>query len=354
MLKKYSFNFVFISFFCVFFCTTCLRSPEKKGSTSPYPAKIRIGTIRVANDKTVMKTLGIFERALENTGIKTEYIFFDSGTSANIAFSAGAIDFAEMGYTNSVIALARGIDVKCIWIHEVLGENEALVVQKNRGIKSAADLKGKKIATPFASTSHYSLMKALEISSLEKTDVKLLDMDTVDIVSAFERGDIDAAYSWEPTLSLIREKGEVLLTSKDLAKKGFMTVNVELVRRKFAEKYPELVTLYISSLAKAGEIYENTPEVAIKAASEALHIKYEQAAIQMKGSEWLSLKEEISRDYLGKNGGRGRFHAVFYDTAKFLQGEKKLKKIPTLDEIDSFIAKKYIEETLLNYQGTKK
>lgn len=319
---------------------------SRKRENSRYPSKIRIGTIRVANDKTVMRSLKIFEEALEEKGIKSEYIFFDSGTSANVALSSGGVDFAEMGYTNALIALARGIEVKCIWIHEILGANEALVAQKNRGITTVSDLKGKVIATPFVSTSHYSLMKALDIYGVKKSEVTLLDMDSVDIVSAFEQQNIDAAYSWEPTLTKLKEKGHTLLTSEDMAALGFMTANVELVRTKFAKKYPTLVTLYISSLAKAGEVYENNPEIAVKAAAKALNITYEQASSQMKGTKWLSLKEEISADYLGDGTKAGKFAFVFYDTAQFLQSERKLKNIPSLNEIGEFIESKYIKSAL--------
>ena len=339
-MKKKVLMIIFI--FTFVFVTGCSSNIQENG----LPKKIKIGTIRVANDKTVADRLNIFKKIFNKKGIDVELMFFDSGTSANIAFSSGAIDFAEMGYTNSVVALSRGINVELIWIHDVLGENEALVVQKGRNINNIKDLKGKKIATPFASTSHLSLVKALELNGISKHDVTLLDMNTVDIVAAWKRGDIDAAYSWEPTLSNLKKTGTVLTTSKELAEKGITTVNIDLVNKDFSKKYPELVSNYISALAEAGEIYKNSPDKAIKAAAESLRITEVEAKSQMNGSMWLSRKDLLSKDYFGTSKDPGNFINIFYDTGKFLNDERKIKKVPSIEEIKKFINPIYIEKSL--------
>lgn len=92
-----------------------------------------------------------------------------------------------MGNTNGIIALSRGLDVELIWLHEILGEIEALAVRKDSGIEKVEDLAGKSIATTFASTSHYSLLQVLNEAGIAD-QVQLLDMQTVDIVAAWERG----------------------------------------------------------------------------------------------------------------------------------------------------------------------
>lgn len=339
MVNKFKLFLVMMS---IILLASCSSSFQENG----LPRKIRIGTIRVANDKTVAHELGLFQKAFEPLGIEVELIFFDSGTSANIAFSSGAIDFAEMGYTNSVVALSRGIEVELIWIHEVLGENEALVTPHNRNIRSIKDLKGKKIATPFASTSHLSLIKALEFNGLSKEDVTLLDMNTVDIVSAWKRDDLDAAYSWEPTLTELKETGNVLITSKELAEKGVTTTNIELVHRKFSKKYPQLVKLYLSVLDQAVKIYKENPTHAIQAAADRLEITYDEAKSQMEGTQWLSLDQEISSAYFGTTENPGNFIDIFYETGVFLNTEKKIRHIPTLSEIESFINTSYIEDLI--------
>jgi len=318
----------------------CRRSDDSK------PDKIKVGTIRVPDDKTVAFELGFFKEYFESKGIEVELIFFDSGTAANVAFASGDLDFAEMGYTNAVVALNRGLDVELIWIHEVLGSNEALVVKEGKNIKNIADLKGKTIATPFSSTSHYSLMKALELEGLTARDVKLLDMNTEDIVASWSRGDLDAVYTWEPTLNEVKKTGKVLTDSAQLAEKGITTVNIELVNKQFSNKYPELVKDYIIALDTAVKEFKENPNNAIEAASKHLGVKKDLIKRQMESTIWLRSDQQLEKKYLGTNKTPGDFNKTFLETAKFLQNEKKIDKIPSMEEIDEFINTDYIEKSL--------
>lgn len=315
---------------------------DSKKEAEGQPKEVTIGIIRVPNDKTVVMKEKYFDEYFADKGIKTKFMFFDSGVAANQAFSSGAIDFAEMGYTNGVVALATDIPVELVWIHEVLGTNEALVVQEDSNINKIEELKGKKVATPFSSTSHYSLLNALKSKGLEK-DVTLLDMQTSEIVAAWERGDIDGAYTWEPTLSELKETGRVLIDSKQLAEEGYLTANIELVHQDFAKKYPELVSDYLTALNEAVTLYREQPEKAIKSAAEQLEITEEDAKEQMEGTTWLSIKDQLSDAYLGTNDKPGQFTTVFYDTAVFLNEQGAISKVPTKEAVEKFINTEYLE-----------
>ena len=181
-------------------------------SQESLPKEINIGILRVPNDENIAIRQSIFDKYFTESGIKCNFIVFDSGVDANKAFASGSIDFATMGNTNAIVALSRGLDVELIWIHEVLGDIEALAVKNGSNINKVEDLAGKKIATPFASTSHYSLLNALKIAGIEDK-VQLLDMQTADIVAAWERGDIEAAYTWQPSLGELLKTGKTIITS---------------------------------------------------------------------------------------------------------------------------------------------
>ncbi|MDF0478741.1 MetQ/NlpA family ABC transporter substrate-binding protein [Vagococcus sp. PNs007] len=318
---------------------------KEEAGKDALPKEVNIGIIRVPNDKQVAISEDYFKEYFEDKGIKTNFMFFDSGVAANQAFASGSIDFAEMGYTNAVVALSTDIPVKLIWLHEILGSNEALVVPKDSKAKEVKDLKGKKIATPFSSTSHYSLLNALTEAGI-KADVKLLDMQTSEIVAAWERGDIDGAYTWEPTLSAIKETGKVLTDSKELADKGYLTANIDLVREDFAKKYPDLVSDYIKVLNKAVSYYEKSPEKAAEAAAKPLEITPEEALKQMKATTWLSSEKQISADFLGTSDKPGNFHQVFMDTANFLKEQGSISEVPTMEEINDFIESSFVEKSL--------
>lgn len=322
-----------------------LFSCKKETTDISLPKVIRIGTIRVPNDKQVAINQKFFDNYFKEKGIETKFIFFDSGVAANQAFASGSIDFAEMGYTNGIVAFSNQLPVELIWIHDVLGENEALVVQKKLGINSIQELKGKKIATPFSSTSHYSLLKALEDAGIEK-EVTLLDMETAEIVAAWERGDIDAAYTWDPTLSKLKQNGNVLTDSKQLAEKGYITTDIELVNTTFSKKYPHLVRDYLLALNQAVEYYNKNTDEAVQAAANQLDITDDVAAMQMKAIKWLALEEQVSPSYLGTTEKNGEFQKNFLETAKFLKEQGAIPTVPTEKEIQQFIRPEYIEQAI--------
>lgn len=341
--KHYKLFSLVLTAVVIVFLTGCSSSKEE--ANDALPEEVTIGIIRVPNDKEVAISKGFFKQYFEDKGIETKFLFFDSGVAANQALSSGSIDFAEMGYTNSVVALATGIPVELIWIHEVLGSNEALVARKGSGIKEVKDLAGKKVATPFSSTSHYSLLKAVQDAGVE-SDIQLLDMETSSIFAAWERGDIDAAYTWEPSLSELKKSGDVIIDSKVLADKGYMTANIDVVHKDFSGKYPELVSDYTRALDEAVRFYRESPEEAAKAAAKQLDITPEEAMKQMKATTWLTSEEQVSAPYLGTDDQQGEFSQVFLDTAKFLKEQKSIKAIPGKKEIDEFIKTSYIEDTL--------
>lgn len=314
-------------------------------SQGALPKEINIGILRVPNDENIAIRQSIFDKYFTESGIKCNFIVFDSGVDANKAFASESIDFATMGNTNAIVALSRGLDVELIWIHEVLGDIEALAVKNGSNINKVEDLAGKKIATPFASTSHYSLLNALKIAGIEDK-VQLLDMQTADIVAAWERGDIEAAYTWQPSLGELLKTGKTIITSEDMANQGYVTANVELVRKEFARKYPDMVAAFIACLAEGGEIYRQNPEEGAKIVAEELQIAPEDALEQMKGAIWLSPEEQLKQDYLGTSDSVGNFATIMKDTADFLEMQRFINKAPAQEAFNEFLNSEYIEKAI--------
>src|SRR5690606_19216015 len=98
---------------------------------------------------------------------------FDSGGSVIEAVAANSIDIGLAGSSPVSRGLSTGIAFQVPWIFDVIGEAEALVVRDD--IASVADLKGRKIAAPLASTTHYSLLAAIEEAGLAPGDVDIID-----------------------------------------------------------------------------------------------------------------------------------------------------------------------------------
>lgn len=344
--KKTLLLFVIIGL--TFILTACGNNQaENTQESKNLPDEINFGILRVPNDQTIAIAQGFFDDYFTERGIKVNTRVFDSGVEANQALASGSIDFATMGNTNAITALARELKVELIWIHEVLGENEALAVKDGSGIKKVKDLAGKRVAVPFASTSHYILLNVLKEAGIEK-EVQLLDMQTAEIVAAWERGDVQAAYTWQPTLAQLLKSGSTLTNSKKMADKGYITANIDVVRKEFSQKYPELVADFISALSQAGDIYRNNPEKAAKIAGDKLGLETEVALHQMQGTSWKTRKELLSADFFGTKTEAGNFAQVMKDTSDFLQAQGSIEESPSQAAFNQFVNPKYIEMSLEN------
>ena len=323
----------------------CGGSSESSSGSSSGKAdtekatKVIIGTQEMPNDEGIAKAKDYFK---EEMGVDVEIKQFDSGKDVNTALASGSIDFGLLGSCPASLSISQNLGVKCIWIHEVLGPVESLAARKQTGITDVKSLKGKTVATPFASTAHFSLLHALGEAGLSESDVNLLDMQPSEIYAAWQNGQIDAAYIWEPTLSQLKD-ATILCTSEDMAKTGYMTSNVELVRTDFADKNPDIVKGYIRAVSKAVDMYKYDAESAIGVISDKLQLSKEDAKSQMSGSVWLTAKEQTGEDYFGTSDKKGALAKNLYDTASFLKEQGSISEVPDMSVFEDAVDPSYIE-----------
>ena len=300
--------------------------------------EIKIGTMDLVNPDLVARKEKYYEKQL---GIKVKIVKFDSGKDVNTALAAGSIDASELGSNPTALGIGNGLNYDVIYIGDIIGSAESLVVKNNANVNSVSQLKGKKIAVPFASTSHYSLLNALKQAGLKESDVKLLDLEPNDIHAAWKRGDIDAAYVWYPVLNNLVKDGKILTGSDKLAKQGIITADLVVARRDFAKSNKNLVVRYIKALNQANDLDQKNKEQSIKDISEILNISESDAKFQRNGFEWIDGKKQLSKEYLGENIAN-----VLKNTADFLKEQGSIKKSPTLKEYKDHVQTKYLKEAL--------
>jgi len=283
---------------------------DAAGGGAAVPEKLVIGYQHIPNGDLIVKNQGWLEEALPDTEI--EWKLFDSGGAVNEAIVAGSIDIGLAGSSPVSRGLSNGLAYQVPWIHDVIGKAEALVVREDVG--SVADLEGAKIATPLASTAHYSLLAALEREGLSAGDVEIIGAEPPDILAAWTRGDIDAAYLWNPNLaSIVDEGGKILVTSEDLAEEGKTTYDLAVVRTEFAERYPDAVQAWIEQQDRAVQLYRSDEAAATAAIAEELGITAEEAAAQAADLIFLTAEEQAGADYLGGGLAENLFAAAQFN-----------------------------------------
>jgi taurine transport system substrate-binding protein len=308
------------------------------------PDKVVIGYQDVPNEEIIAKQLGWHEKEM---GVKIDWKKFDSGRDVNTAIAAGSVDIGLVGSSPAAAGLSTGVPYEVIWIYDVIAENEALVVKKGKGISKFADLAGKKVAAPFGSTTHYHLLVAFKVFGLDPKKATVLDMQPPDMLAAWQRGDIDAGFVWEPTLvKMIESGGEVLVSSKQLADKGYITADVAVARKGFSEKYPQLVSAYLASLSKAVDYYRQNGAEAAKLQAKEFNLPEAEMTRQMKTMVMLNGKEQLDAKYLGACAKRGALAKALKDTADFLKAEKRIKDAPALAAFEKGVNPCYLEKAV--------
>jgi taurine transport system substrate-binding protein len=268
----------------------------EEASGGAVPDTITIAYQAIPNGDLVVKHEGWLEEALPDTTI--EWKAFDSGGSVNEAVLAGSVDIGLAGSSPVSRGISQEIPYVVPWIHDVIGTAEALVVRSD--IESIEDLEGKTIATPFASTSHFSLLAALEDAGVDATKVKIIDAEPDAIYAAWTAEQIDGAYVWNPNLAkLVDEGGKILVDSEELSELGKTTYDLAVVTTEFAEAYPDAVTTWVEQQSRAVELYRSDPDAYGDALAAELNITAEEALDQAEGLIFLTAEEQAATDYLG-------------------------------------------------------
>lgn len=308
------------------------------------PEKVTIAFQVIPNEEIIAKGLGWHEQAM---GVKIDWKQFDSGRDVNTAMAAGSVDLGLVGSSPAAAGIAAGVPYEVIWIYDVIGENEALVAKKGKGIKEVKDLVGKKVAAPFGSTTHYHLLVAFKVAGVDPSKATILDMQPPDMLAAWTRGDIDAGFVWEPTLiKMVESGGEIILSSKQLAEKGFLTADVAVVRKGFAERYPQLVSTYLKTLSRAVDFYREKPQEAARVVGKEFNIPEAEALRQMKTLVMLNGKEQLSERYLGTSGKPGGLAKALKDAGDFLAAQKVIRSAPDLATYQKAVNPKYLEAAM--------
>ncbi|QPF73896.1 ABC transporter substrate-binding protein [Roseateles sp. DAIF2] len=278
--------------------------------------------------------LGKIDQSFDKAfGTKVRWIPFASGADVLSLFAANEIDIARFGSSPAAAGIARKLPIEIIGVPEVIATSERLIGRSAKGIAGLRDIEGKTVAYPPNSTAHYALEAAIKVHKLDKSKIRLVPLKPAEIVAAWKRGDIDAAYVWGPfTQQLEADGGKEVFATKALQKDGYLVYNNFVVRKAFAEKHPQLVSKFLAVYQQKLEQYQRDPEGSTRAIAEHLSIPVETARLVLTGLEYASLKDQLAPAYLGQgasaaNAGIAR---AAKDTALFLAeiGEIRRADVP--------------------------
>ena len=133
--------------------------------------------------------------------ITTELVQFNNGGDLMTAMASGEVDVGYVGIAPVLSSVSKGVPVKVISSAQT--EGSGIVVTKDSGINSAADLKGKSIATPGeASIQHVLLSYYLKKNGLSTNDLNISAMKVPSMNDALKTKQIDGIITFQPYVSI--------------------------------------------------------------------------------------------------------------------------------------------------------
>jgi taurine transport system substrate-binding protein len=291
--------------------------------------------------RTVMES-GELEKA---TGYKINWRMFGGGGDVIRAMASGDVQIGEAGSSPLTAAASQGQEIKLFWILDDIAEAEALVARNGSGINSMKDLKGKRVATPFVSTSHYQLMVGMKLEGVDPKSVNVMNMRPPEIAAAWERGDIDAAFIWDPVLSKVKATGKEIASSATIGAKGYPTFDGLVVNTKWAAANEAFVVALVKALAKADEDYRanaakwtaDSPQV--KAVAKWSKADPKDVPAAMKLYRLPTVAEQMSATWLG--GGAAK---AMTSTAAFLKEQGRIQEVKP--NYSDFVTDAYVKKAL--------
>ncbi len=228
-------------------------------------ATVRIGVfpnITHAPGLVALADGGQLARLLPNATIEVKP--FNSGTTAVESLFAKAIDLTFIGPNPAINAFVKSKGDFVVISGSTSG-GAFLVVRPE--IKTVADLKGRKIATPSLGNTQDVALRAwlkgqgLVTDTAGGGDVAVVPQENAQTLETFMAGTIDGAWVPEPWATrLIKEGGaKVLVDERDLWPDGKFVTTHLLVAKKFLDANPEVVKRILLATVQAVDFVNENP-----------------------------------------------------------------------------------------------
>jgi len=191
----------------------------------------------------------------EEQGLKVELYKFPSGPPIVAALGAGSLDIGELGWGAYSLMTAKKLVVPII-INTVNYHGDLIIAWPESGIKTIADLKGKRVILSKGTSAELILINALESVGLKEEDVILIDIpNPADAVPAFLRKEGDAFATWYPSNVYVQEKAPqvIKICDNEYFWPTYAYPNGYVTTEKFLKEHPDIVKKWLKAYIKAND-----------------------------------------------------------------------------------------------------
>ncbi|HJU24288.1 MAG TPA: ABC transporter substrate-binding protein [Casimicrobiaceae bacterium] len=260
----------------------CMRAPE---------TALRIGTnVWIGSEPLYLaRDLGRLDPA------NVQLVEYPSASEVLRAYRNQAIDGMVISLDELFGLAVDGLSPKIILVVDV--SNGADVVVGQRGMRSMLDLKGKSVAVESGALGAFVLSRALALSGMEAGDVNVVHLESNEQPSAFAKGQVDGAVTFDPyRAQFLRAGAATLFDSTQIPGE---IVDLLAVRASVLDKEPHAIQALLAGWFDALDYMTREPVDAARrmgirqqtsgeqflAAQEGLHVPSREENLRMLGGK---------------------------------------------------------------------
>ncbi|HET7032039.1 MAG TPA: ABC transporter substrate-binding protein, partial [Casimicrobiaceae bacterium] len=221
----------------------CAREPD---------TPLRIGTnVWIGSEPLYLaRELGKFDSAT------VQLVEYPSASEVLRAYRNQAIDGMVISLDELFGLAADGLDPRVIVVVDV--SHGADVVVGRGGMKSMSDLKGKSVAVESGALGAFVLSRALALSGMQASDVNVVHLESNEQPSAFEKGEVDGAVTFDPYRAQFLQAGaKILFDSTQIPGE---IVDLLAVRASAIQKRPKAVQALLAGWFAAIDYIARDPK----------------------------------------------------------------------------------------------
>lgn len=193
------------------------------------------------------------ETVFKPQGVEVQWQFFKgAGPAVNEALANRQLDFVYLGDLAAIIGKANGLPTRLLLGSR--GSESYLAATKASGIKTLADLKGKRVAVYRGTADQLAFDRALHAAGLTERNMQVINLDWNAGKAALAAGRVDAVWGGVSLLALRGDKIDVVVKSGDSGRQNTTQAGF-LGTQTFVEAWPQATQQIIDVLVKnAAEI----------------------------------------------------------------------------------------------------
>ena len=173
-----------------------LRATPEQEPNNPL-AKVTVG----AESSMLTAAIWVAEQKdyFKREGLDVTVKEFDSGRLSFLAMLNGeGIDICTVAPTPIMFASFDRDDFAILASFVYSYDDVKVIARKDKGIATAADLKGKKVGTPAGTTGQFFLHAFLTDNGISASEVEVIDIDPSELPGALHDNQVNAIVIWEP------------------------------------------------------------------------------------------------------------------------------------------------------------